>query len=444
MKTFKTWLQNLKINAKIEPNNRSDCSLEKNSSYDFNLEGIRGLAALSVALFHVLFLKNFLDPTYHPNIYFGYLPAAHSAVLLFFVLSGYVIGLTTTKEFSIQQVHNYILRRAMRILPIYFIAICLAVLAKPNEKLNLVLGNLFFLQNFDKYFSFSLPPLASNVAVWSLNYEILYYFVFILVWWLRPKILDLFLGTLLISVIGWFLPSFPQFISSYASGWIFWLSGLLLSWKVPPSSQKKSFFPLISYILLFHATNHFFTCKLILNYPVFSGMVSLADLTILPICILIICEITGRYFYGFIYWRLLCFLLPIFYLVWIIWKGYVFQSPQLVVASLATILAIILVKYDTSVNSLKKMTFMGRISYAFYLLHMPIAILMNKYLPWQGTGLSFLLGLLIWIMITISLSSFLELVIQPKIKSYLSRYLLLEMIERRTMAVDSASGVNPN
>lgn len=414
-------LDMMEINAKMEPDIRSDRSLENNSSYDYNLEGIRGLAALSVASFHVFGIKNYLDPTYHPNIYFGYLQAAHTAVLLFFFLSGYVIGLTTTKEFSIQQVHNYILRRVIRILPIYLMAICLGVLAEPDEKLNIVLGNLFFLQNFDKYFSFSLHPIAGDAALWSLNYEVLYYLVFILVWWLRPKILDLFLFALLISVVGWFMPLFPQFISGYASGWIFWLSGLLLSWKVHPSSQRESFFPLISYILLFHATNHFFTEKSILSLLGFpnpvASFVNLSDLTFLPICILIICEITGRYFYGFIYLRLLCFLLPIFQLSRIILKVSVFQNPPLVVASFFTILAILLVNYNTSVNILKKMAFMGRISYAFYLLHMPIAVLMRKYFPWQGTALSFSLGLLIWLVITISLSSFLELVIQPKVKS---------------------------
>ncbi|MEB3178123.1 MAG: acyltransferase [Nostocaceae cyanobacterium] len=412
----------MNINAKMEPDNRSDRSSEKNSSYDYNLEGIRGLAALSVASSHVLFLKNFLDPTYHPNIYFGYLQVGRSAVLLFFVLSGYVIGLTTRKEFSIQHFRNYISRRAIRILPIYFIAICLGVLAEPKEKLNIVLGNLFFLQNFDKYFNFSLEPIAGDAAVWSLNYEIIYYLVFILVWWLRPKILDLFLGILIISIIGWFVPLFPQFIAGYTSGWIFWLSGLLLSWKVQPSSHKESFFPLISYILLFHATHHFSPGKSILNALGFANpvasFVNFSDLTTLPICILIICEITRRYFYGFNYLRLLCFLIPIFHLSVIIWQGNLFQEPKLVAASLFTILAILLFKYDTSVNILKKMSFMGSISYAFYLLHMPIEILMHKYFPWQGTVFTFSLGLLIWLVITISLSTFLELVIQPKVKFY--------------------------
>ena len=411
----------MEINKKTEPDSRIDRSLEKNASYDYNLEGIRGLAALSVASFHVFGIKNYLDPTYNPNIYFGYLQAAHTAVLLFFVLSGYVIGLTIAKEFSIQEVHNYILRRVIRIFPIYLIAICLGVLAEPNEKLNIVLGNLLFLQNFDKYFSFSLHPIAGDAALWSLNYEVLYYLVFILVWWLRSRILYLFLLAILISIIGWFMPLFPQFISGYASGWIFWLSGLLLSSKVQTSSHRESFLPLISYILLFHATNHFFTDKSILSVLGFpnsvASFVNLSDLVFLPICILIICEITGRYFYGFIYLRLLCFLIPIFQLSGIILKGSIFKNPQLVVASFFTMLAILLVNYHTSVNILKNIPLMGRISYAFYLLHMPIAVLMRKYFPWQGTVLSFSLGLLIWLVITISLSSFLELIIQPKVKS---------------------------
>ena len=80
--------------------------------------------------------------------------------------------------------------------------------------------------------------------------------------------------------------------------------------------------------------------------------------------------------------------------------------------------AILLIKYETSANILQKATFLGRISYAFYLLHMPIAILMYKYFPWQGTVFSFSLGLLIWLCITVLLSAFLELIIQPKIKHY--------------------------
>ena len=412
----------MKTTAQVGVDNKTDDTLEKNLSYNSNLEGIRGLAALSVSSFHVLGLKNFLDPTYHPNIHFGYLQAAHSAVLLFFVLSGYVIGLTTTKDYSNQELGSYIMRRAVRILPIYLIAISLGVLAEPSDKLNLVIGNLFFLQNFDKYFDFSLHPIAGDAAVWSLNYEVVYYLGFILVWRLKPKIFVFLVLSILISTIGWFFPSFPQFIAGYASGWIFWLSGLLLAWKVKPSSQTESFFPLIGYILLFHATNHFVTGKSILIGLGFSNsvasFVNFSDLTILPICILIISEITRRYFDGFIYLRLICFLIPTFHMIWLIANGSVLQDPQSLVASLFTMTAILLIKYETSANILQKATFLGRISYAFYLLHMPIAILMYKYFPWQGTVFSFSLGLLIWLCITVLLSAFLELIIQPKIKHY--------------------------
>jgi hypothetical protein len=64
--------------AQIETDSKIDYTLEKKSSYNSNLEGIRGLAALSVASLHIFGQKNYLDPTYHPNIYFGYLQAAHS------------------------------------------------------------------------------------------------------------------------------------------------------------------------------------------------------------------------------------------------------------------------------------------------------------------------------------------------------------------------------
>jgi peptidoglycan/LPS O-acetylase OafA/YrhL len=55
----------MKTTAQVGVDNKTDDTLEKNSSYNSNLEGIRGLAALSVSSFHVLGLKNFLDPTYH-------------------------------------------------------------------------------------------------------------------------------------------------------------------------------------------------------------------------------------------------------------------------------------------------------------------------------------------------------------------------------------------
>lgn len=417
-----TQMESMTTTTQAGTDSKCDYPLEKKSSYDSNLEGVRGLAALSVASRHILGQKNYLDPTYHPNIYFGYLQAAHSAVLLFFVLSGYVIGLTIIKDYANQELGSYILRRAVRILPIYLIAISLGVLAEPNDELNLIIGNFFFLQNFDKYFNFSLHPIAGDAAVWSLNYEVVYYLGFILVWWLKPKILVFLVMAILVSVIGWFFPLFPQFIAAYASGWIFWLTGLLLAWKIKPSGQTESLFPLISYILLFHATNHWVTGQSILigigfNNPV-ASFVNFSDLTILPICILIICEITRRYFVGFIYLRLICFLIPIFHMTWLIANGSVLQDPQSLVASLFTMTAIFLIKYETSADILKKATFMGRISYAFYLLHMPIAILMHKYFPWQGTAFSFSLGLLIWLCITILLSAFLEFIIQPKIKQY--------------------------
>ncbi len=198
----------------------------KKTTYNLNLEGLRGFAALSVGFSHLFVLRDtsrfWLDPDYHPEGYLSYLADGHGAVLIFFVLSGYVIGMTNQSSFSQRQANKYLARRAVRLLPIYIISVLFASVLSSNNNLSTVLGNLFFLQN-------SLGPIStinSDLALWSLNYEIIYYLIFIVIWWLKPKISLLICFSLLLSVLGCLRPSDSQIIPSYASGWLFWLSGL--------------------------------------------------------------------------------------------------------------------------------------------------------------------------------------------------------------------------
>lgn len=412
----------INLNTKFEP-----CSKDK-PTYDYKLEGLRGIATILVASHHVLGLKNLLDPTYHPNAYFASLQAGHGAVLLFFVLSGYVIGLTNTTDFASQKVGNYIIRRGLRLVPIYIIAVCLGVLLRPKDSPITILGNFFFLQNFDNYFSWLVLPIGGNPAIWSLNYEVLYYLTFIFIWWLRPKVITLFVWVFIVSAIGWFSSSFPQFIAGYASGWCYWLSGLWLAWKIQPCTKETIPFPLFSYILLFIATNNFATGKVILNglgLPnSVASFVNLSDITILPICILMISEITRRQFYGLKYLRLLCFVIPAANILVLIIIGRLFEEPRWISSALFTLGSIALTKYRISSDILVYIAPLGSISYAFYILHMPFIFLIHDYFPWQGTAWSFLLGLLAWFLITLAASSLLELAMQPAIKNWFYRTLL--------------------
>jgi len=265
--------------------------------------------------------------------------------------------------------------------------------------------------------------------VWSLNYEVLYYLAFLFIWWLRPKITTLFLGTLIVSIISWISTSFPQFIGGYASGWIFWLSGLWLAWKVLPSARKTIYLPLLSYIFLFVATNNFATGKVILTRlglpHSHASFVNLPDLTILPLCVLLIAEITRRYFLGINYLRLFCFAIPVINLLLLSLAGRVLENPRSITSAIFTVAAIAFAGYKLSGNWLNYLAPIGRISYAIYLLHMPVMHLVHDYFPIQGTLSSFSLRLLVWFLITVAAASLLDLVMQPIIKRWFEQKFIL-------------------
>lgn len=397
---------------------------DKQKYFDYGLEGLRGLAAFWVGYAHIFNFKNLLDPNFHPsNQYIGDFHASHGAVLIFFVLSGYVIGLTNTKPCNKSRIFNYLVRRLIRLVPIYFIAIFFSVIASPQDSLKVILGNLFFLQpGFVKV-------LSGNPILWTLNYEIIYYFIFILIWYYKPKSIYLFLGALLIAIWGWIIPDFPQLLSAYASGWIFWLCGLWLAWQGRLNHNFKKF-SLWSYLFLIAATNHFATGKIILNGIGLANnnaeIINLSDLALLPICLLIIGCITHRINYIKLL-QIISFAIPIGTIIILVATERLWSNPHWIVSTVFTSFALILLPIKVSSNLLKNLVFLGSISYAFYVLHMPILYLIHDYFPLSGSWFSFILRFIIWFCTTIGISSILELVIQPRIKNLFQKKVLLEI-----------------
>lgn len=392
--------------------------------YDYGLEGLRVLAAFWVGYAHVFNFKNLLDPNFHPsNKYLGALHAAHGAVLIFFILSGYVIGLTNTKPCNKSRIFNYLVRRIVRLVPIYFIAVIFSVIAAPQDSLQVILGNLFFLQPG------IVRVLSSNPILWTLNYEVIYYLIFLLIWYYKPKSQYLFLGALIIAIIGWIVPDFPQLLSAYASGWIFWLSGLWLAWRAKPNNSSHKF-PLWSYLLLIAATNHFATGKIILNglglVNKNADIISLSDLTLLPICFLIICSITNRDV-NFKWLNIISFVIPLSTVSLLMITGRLWSNSHWIISTVYTVLSLILVAYKLNSDVLNKMAFLGSISYAFYVFHVPIMHLIHNYFPVSGSLFSFILRFGTWFLLTVGISTVLELVVQPKIKVWSKQKLLLKI-----------------
>ena len=70
------------------------------------------------------------------------------------------------------------------------------------ETLRVKIGACLCLQNYNGYFGFKLNPPIVNGPLWSLNYELLYYGLFVLLWRYNPRSSWLFGPALLAGVLG--------------------------------------------------------------------------------------------------------------------------------------------------------------------------------------------------------------------------------------------------
>jgi peptidoglycan/LPS O-acetylase OafA/YrhL len=196
------------------------------------LDGLRGVCALVVVLSHVLRLGAISHEgaadlsAYAPLIAF-----AHVAVLTFFVLSGFVIGLTTQREFTAANVREYAGRRLIRIYPIYLVGLALAYAVDPSQ---FTWASLVHHLGFAQVYS--QDTVVSNGSLWTLHYEVVFYALFLLVWYLglRPGRLALSLAaaSLLLLVSGAYLLTVAAYFS-------LWCSGLWLAREAPDGRPSR-------------------------------------------------------------------------------------------------------------------------------------------------------------------------------------------------------------
>lgn len=197
-------------------------SLSSSKSDLLNL--IRWLAALLVVIGHAdmyLGLFNGGDPSQWSA--FGYLGVhAHAAVIVFFVLSGYVVAYTTDRKNSWANYgfRGYFLDRWSRIYSVLIVAVCFTLVVDyvggmlspayqnpafiPQDHLVFRLAsNLFSIQGLWGY----RIQLGSNPALWSVGYEFIYYLLFGLLYFRSQIFSRSWVGVLvvllLLGLIGW-------------------------------------------------------------------------------------------------------------------------------------------------------------------------------------------------------------------------------------------------
>lgn len=154
---------------------------EKGSSTVAALELMRGLASLDVFAWHLLNSDSGIPSV--PGLY-RVLGWSRESVIVFFVLSGYVIALAQ------QRLHRtarpFFKARVKRIMPLYLIALAAAVFTGwvVHEPCSLwqVAGHLLFLQSYEGSF---VAPLPTNGPLWSLGTEFEFYLTLVLILALR-------------------------------------------------------------------------------------------------------------------------------------------------------------------------------------------------------------------------------------------------------------------
>ncbi|MCT4555926.1 MAG: acyltransferase [Pelagimonas sp.] len=139
----------------------------------FTLDGLRGLAALVVVVSHAA-NAGFLPKTL--GMGFGQM-----GVSLFYALSGLLMGrLYLHKPFTSATVKDYGLRRAARVLPLYYFALALGVV--------LLSGGVspYLLDTSGDILRAAFLVHGTGV-LWSIPAEIQFYFVFVGLWWAAAR-----------------------------------------------------------------------------------------------------------------------------------------------------------------------------------------------------------------------------------------------------------------
>ncbi len=226
------------------------------------LDVLRGIAALIVTFHHMLVFYGEAIRTKLPSNLFSVCSSVsdlnHDAVLFFFVLSGYCIALSLRGKSLTSKalVFEYLQRRFWRLMPGYLIALaftgfCVFQMrsdAPQDLSLRELGGNLLFLQTSPNVGTYWVAPFGGNGPLWSLSYEVFFYALLPVLYWINLGFLQRwsmpikFSTTVLVAILCvganriFFTPWFA-FMSSFP----IWLCGWLALVRHPLESRTPFF-----------------------------------------------------------------------------------------------------------------------------------------------------------------------------------------------------------
>ncbi len=392
-------------------------TVNKKKIFNPDLELLRGVAAIVVVLSHIIFRAELFNKGYvPPELKYLVLPGYFS-VLIFFVLSGYVIGINHRDRLFNGKIYDYLKKRFIRIYPIYVIATCLGILISTTAySIPTILANLTLTQNMFYH------VIQENYPAWSLNFEMLFYLLFVPISFFQVNSLLAFLLSLIIGIVSLYLPVGPV-ITAYAWGYCFWLSGLYLSRNTSKSSTPVRFIPAIFYMMAVGIIigGHNYITELHLHG--FSSQTiivpaqkikSVNDLLLLPFAFLIVVLFSGHKFsHTKIYWVVLQ-VIPI-YIICTHKKAP--DDAGFYMGILFYLLAGLTLLIKIPENWIKKTgTWLGGISYGIYIIHYPLLIIFGKSIFITENLWIYLVKVFLYLTVVVISGYLLEKVYQPIFK----------------------------
>jgi peptidoglycan/LPS O-acetylase OafA/YrhL len=367
----------------------------------------------------------------------AYSPPAHLSVLLFFVLSGYVIG-CATRPLTLGTTAGYVKWRLLRLYPIYVGSVLLALAAAATTySWPVIGGNLLFLQVL------LVPVIPENAPAWSLHYEVLCYLLFIPVSLLRLNRLLVVGGSLAGALLCFhWLPGHPL-LASYAFGFTFWAGGLALAhYAARLPRLPVSYTLLLSTLLLISSLRDFNYLDVIERKALLTltgadwlyrpGLEPFAttmrphDLAYLPYALVVMLVFTHR---GFAFRKpllLLLFLLPALTFLGLYRHQATLDLRPYVVsgASYCAALGLFFSKSQVFERPGKMVMLAlrkaGGLSYGLYIIHYPLIILLKNYALLATPALPYSVQALLFGLLAVGCAYGLEKKFQPVVKAWLT------------------------
>lgn len=176
-----------------------------------SLDFMRGIAALGIVLYH---LTNEAFTRLNYRLLGGFFLTGYSGVYVFFVLSGFILYyLYGSKLGKRSEIKIFLLKRIVRLYPLYLIS-----------TLAIGIGLFLFRTHAATTFSFTLPFVFNTVTLlphdfriippsWALTYEIYFYLLFSLLFFVKSGkkflIAGVFYSLIIIITAWWVTPFVP-------------------------------------------------------------------------------------------------------------------------------------------------------------------------------------------------------------------------------------------